>query len=114
MPFLRTALFSALLLSLAAGPNTSRADNEQKIPDFQDVYSLVRSNLPGVSESELNRAAVQGFLSKLDSRVRLADSPDSKPSGTNAVTVTGSIYEGNFGYIRVNSLSGDSDRAFLN
>jgi len=115
MLFLRTAILTIAFLSSLAGPKPLRADNEQKVPDFEEVYSLVRSNLTGLSEADLNRAAVEGFLAKLDSRVRLAESPDSKPQGTNnAATVTGSLYETSFGYIRVNSLSGDSDRAFLN
>ncbi len=115
MPILRKAAFFTVLLSVGCVWNIAHADNDQKVPDFEELYSLVRSNLTGITDAELNRAAVEGFLSKLESRVRLADSPDSKSSRTNgAATVTGSIYENSFGYIRVNSMSGDSDRAFLN
>lgn len=40
-------------------------------PDFKEVYDLVRAHLPGVTEAELNRAAVEGLLSRLEGRVQL-------------------------------------------
>jgi len=30
-------------------------------PPFQELYNLLRTNLSGVSEADLNRAAVQGL-----------------------------------------------------
>ena len=41
------------------------------MPPFSELYGLVRSNLTGISEAELNRDAVLGFLSQLPSRVTL-------------------------------------------
>jgi hypothetical protein len=41
-------------------------------PPFSAVYNLVRSNMSGVSESELNQAAVVGFLAQLQGRATLA------------------------------------------
>jgi Peptidase family S41 len=40
-------------------------------PPLAEVYSLVRSNLTGETEAELNRAAVLGFLNQLQTRVTL-------------------------------------------
>jgi len=34
------------------------------LPHFQEVFRLLRANLPNASEEELNQAAVQGLLDR--------------------------------------------------
>ena len=43
-------------------------------PDFREVYESLRTNLPGISEGELNQAAVAGLLQQMRGRAALADS----------------------------------------
>jgi hypothetical protein len=69
---------------------------------FQEVYDLVRSNLAGTNEAELNEAAVEGFLNQLESRAGLvsrgsgeAETPQAAALGKTAV------YEGAYAYLRV-------------
>jgi len=53
------------------GSNSLGADSDEKAPPFTEVYNLVRSNLAGSGEAELNRAAVEGFLTALAPKVSL-------------------------------------------
>src|SRR2546428_13240443 len=61
-----------LLLSFYAlgAPEGQGATNDT--PEFQEVYELLRANLAGTDEGELNRAAVRGLLSQLQSRASLS------------------------------------------
>lgn len=70
---------------------------------FQEVFSLIRSNLVGVSEADLDRAAMLGLLQQLQGRVVLltngaatggAKVPESLLGRTN-------VLEDAFGYVRV-------------
>jgi hypothetical protein len=74
-----------------------------ELPPWDEVIGIVRSNLAGASESELNEAAVQGLLQQLRSRVLLepgstvsavaaADSPPL--SRTN-------VFESAYAYLRI-------------
>ena len=40
-------------------------------PDFKEVYDLIRAHAAGASDTELNRAAVQGLLKELGARASL-------------------------------------------
>src|SRR3954467_7150537 len=59
------------MLFFAATRAVSFADTKADAPDFQEVYQLIRTHLPGLSEAELNRAAVQGLVSALAPKVTL-------------------------------------------
>lgn len=96
------------------GLNHAAVADNQRAPDFQEVYDLLRTNLTGIDEKTLNRAAVEGLLAKLESKVRLVDSEGKTSDGTNtAALVTGSVLEGSFGYLRVNALNAGANKAFL-
>jgi C-terminal processing protease CtpA/Prc len=75
-------------------------------PDFQEVYDLLKSNLTGVPEAELNRAAVEGLLTNLRGKVSLLPEErsrggrDTGPSLTKAV-----VLEDDVGYFRVGSVT---------
>lgn len=80
------ALFTSVGGSLRV-PEVAAAGSE---PDFQEVYQLLRTNLPGIDEVGLNRAAVNGLLSQFGSRVGLlADgkSPSAESKGKAEVAV---------------------------
>ena len=47
----------------------AQADKEEPAPQFQEVFGLIRSNLAGMSEAELNRAATRGLLAQLVRRL---------------------------------------------
>lgn len=89
--------------ALLTGPVATRADiNTNATPDFREVYDLVRSHLAGESETDLNRAAVQGLLNELHAKVWV----DAGKSGSNSTTtgpllVKSSLYDGPIACLRV-------------
>ncbi len=55
-------------------------------PQFSEVYDLVRTQLSGISESDLNHAAVQGLISQLAPRVALAGTPTTETKNLASIT----------------------------
>ena len=86
-------------------------------PPFEEVYSLVRSNLTGETETELNRAAVLGFLSQLQARVTLMTN-GLVPSDAQAVPLVSksAVFYGAYAFLRVGrvgpGLSNEVARAY--
>ena len=71
-------------------------------PDFQQVYDLLRANLRGMSDAELNSAAVEGLLAQLHGRAILVSGPAETtipPGGTELIK--SAIMESNVAYLRV-------------
>lgn len=95
----RLLLFTVVSLAIAL---SVRADSKTA-PDFKEVYDLVRSQLPGMSDAELNRAAVDGLFTILRGKVSLAG--NNKQSGAQtAVALIGrsAVLENDVAYVRVN------------
>jgi len=95
------------LLMLAAREAAWCAESAQGVPDFKEVYDLIHQNAVGVTDADLNRAAVEGLVHELRSKVMLM---------TNGVAVgeTGGPLAGkpqivldDVAYLRVGSVSGD-------
>jgi len=71
-------------------------------PDFREVYDLVREHLPGFSETDLNRTAVQALVASLSPKVSLLPAGTNSNSGEESPLVTRAIlFEGNIGYLRI-------------
>ena len=71
-------------------------------PNFKEIYDLLRANSGALGEEELNRAAVEGLLSKLDSRVWLINPSKTSSAETNVAPISSSaLFDENYGYIRV-------------
>lgn len=104
------------LLVFGAVQSVSRSETND-FPHFQEVFRLLRANLDGASEEDLNRAAVQGLLDQFYPRVVLVT---NEPSGEAATTVEGisqqTLYEKSYGYLRVarvgNGLAGQLASTF--
>lgn len=56
-------------------------------PVFAEVYSLIRSNLAGLSDGDLDRMAVQGLLRELHPRVLLVTNATGATGGSAAPTL---------------------------
>ncbi len=63
--------FLAGLLAVGLCQAGSRAASGAATNDFQEIYDLIRAHVTGVSDAELNRAAIQGLLTALGPRVSL-------------------------------------------
>jgi len=72
-------------------------------PHFQEVLRLLRANLEGATEEELNRALVQGLLDHFHPRVLLLTNAEPAPAPTNHV-LRSEIYEPAFAYLRLGSV----------
>jgi hypothetical protein len=104
MKFLRQVIFGATATALLICPAISRADvNTNAVPDFKEIYELIRTHLAGESETDLNRDAVQGLLQQLHSKVSLVGNESaSAAASTNAPLLAKSaLYDGPVAYLRV-------------
>jgi C-terminal processing protease CtpA/Prc len=104
---IRIGINSALaaLVVLFAGWPHLRAQakaEDAAVPDFKEVYDSIRAHAAGLSEAELNRAAVQGLLSALGSKVSLVTNGAAagSPAETRLVSRS-SLIEGEMAYVRV-------------
>lgn len=100
----RTGIASILIVY---GANLSpMVTSAQTAPDFKQVYDLLRSNLPGVSEADLNRAAVAGLLDKLGNRARLlAKAEKAEPEQRAGGVTQTNLLDGSYAYVRLGRLT---------
>ena len=81
------------------------AADPAQLPHFQEVLRLIRGNLEGVTERELNEAMVDGLLRGFYPRVlMLGGEPEVEPAGGEPLGQV-KVYEGAFGYLRVRTVS---------
>ncbi len=75
---------------------------EAAAPDFKEVYDLVRAHLAGVSEAQLNQAAVQALVSGFGSRVSLVTNGAAAKGQAEAPLVSrSSVLDDGIGYLRI-------------
>jgi hypothetical protein len=88
---------SALLLLLA-----TRAGGGAEAPDPMEVYELIRANLPGVTDAQLQTAAVEGLVKALEPRVWLVGADNgTKVSAPAPLLAKVAVYDGPVLYLRV-------------
>jgi C-terminal processing protease CtpA/Prc len=68
--------------------------------DFKEVYELIRQHVAGLSEAELNRAAVQGLVNALGSKVMLVTNETVESNGESPM-VRSNLFEGDIAYLRI-------------
>jgi hypothetical protein len=89
---------SALSLCCALGVLLpTRADAPVK---FEEVFGLVRSNIVGVSEADLSKAAALGLIEQLKGKVELAE-PGATPNASSNLIAKTNTFENSFAYLRV-------------
>jgi hypothetical protein len=77
-------------------------------PKFDEVYQLIRTNLKGVSQADLDRAAVTGLLEQLPGQVMLvAEGPNSAPAPSAPDTLSkAALYDDSYAYFRIDRVEG--------
>jgi hypothetical protein len=71
-------------------------------PEFKEVYDLVRAHLAGMSEAQLNQAAVQALVSGLGPRVSLVTNGTAGKAPAETPLISKSnVFNGEIGYVRV-------------
>src|SRR5690349_8089920 len=77
-------------------------------PSFAEVYSLVQSNLADVNQDDLNRAAVTGLLSQLQSRVTyLTNGAEAADAPRVPLLSKSAVFEGAYGFLRIGRVGPD-------
>jgi len=106
----RSLILCSIFLLAALGD--SRAASKDTL-NFGEVYELLKANLAGVGEGELNDAAVRGLLEQLSTKVVLVGGSSNATNDTSSSSMLSSdIFDGHFGYIRVNHLAAGIEREF--
>lgn len=91
-------------LVVAGSPLSLLADDAGSAPDFHEVYDLIKQHATGagLNDSDLNRAAVEGLVSKLSPKVMLVSDHAKTNTANGAPPVTQTtIFEGDIAYLRV-------------
>jgi hypothetical protein len=95
----------AALLVLAGGQAGLRAQakaEDAQAPEFKEVYDLIREHLAGMTEGQLNQAAVGALVSRLAPRVSLVTSAAAGGAPGEAPLVSkSSVFDGDILYVRV-------------
>jgi len=101
----------AVWLMLLVGPPRLPGQTTNGPPEFTEVYDLVRSHATGVSEAELNRAAVQGLVTALKPRVSLVGNNVESNSTDAPLVSKSSVFDGEIAYLRVARVADGLTRA---
>jgi hypothetical protein len=90
-----------ILVLVADASVGSAASETNEAPHFQEVFRLLRAHLEGVTEEELNRAAVQGLLNQFHSRVMFVqETADEAEASSDQVAKT-AVHDKWYGYVRI-------------
>jgi hypothetical protein len=95
----RIGIVLAVLLTLAGEVSSPAAGTNA--PDFQEVYDLIRQHASGLSPEDLNRAAVQGLVNALGSRVSLGTNDAPADAGEKKLVAETILFDGNIAYLRI-------------
>src|ERR1051325_3859767 len=94
------SLFTTLLTVLSASLSL-KAESTNDAPQFKEIYDLLRAHLAGMSEAELNRAAVQSLVSGLSPKVTLVTNEAGYTATTGPLVSKSSLFGGDILYLRV-------------
>jgi C-terminal processing protease CtpA/Prc len=96
----------AFLLATFTG-TAGHAASTNSAPDFNEVYQLLKSHLPGLTEADLNRQAVEGLLTNLRGKVSLVSTDGaSREKSTGPSLNRSNVMEDDVAYLRVSGLTG--------
>lgn len=108
------SLLAGLLVALAGQPS-SRAQSKAEAdgaPDFKEVYESIRAHAAGLTETELNRAAVQGLVAALGPKVTLVtNGSPAKPLVEAPLVSRSHLMEGEMAYVRVEKVGEELAKA---
>lgn len=76
------------------------------LPSFQEVYELLRTNMPGTSLPELEHASVEGLLKRLGPRVELVYDRTNSGSFTPACALAATnLFDDSIVYFRISDVT---------
>src|SRR4051794_36259784 len=106
-------LLAAIAFFLAASSSfQARATDGQPTLTFEEVFSLISSNLPGATAVDLSRAAALGLVNQLQPQVQLISADDTNSVKTAATS--GIAIENSYAVIHLAALEGPVASEFKN
>jgi C-terminal processing protease CtpA/Prc len=90
----------ALLTIVLVAPALLAAEPPGPAPDFKEVFDLVRAHSKTLTEADLNRAAVQGFVSALGPKVSIVTNEAASTNSAENHLVSSALFDGGIGYVR--------------
>lgn len=90
-----------MLAGITAG---HAAEADRPAPGLLQVYELVRTNVAGLTEDELNRKAVRALVDALGPNVSLVDGESAGGAEDTGIAKT-DVYDGPVGYVRIGVLT---------
>ena len=90
----RTCLF--LFLGALATPAA-----HEPAPDFAELRALLRANLPGATEADLDRAAANGFFQTFTNEIRWESTPAAPPTNPVPLLTKSIVLEKDIALLRV-------------
>jgi hypothetical protein len=103
------SLFALAVTGWLAMPCAWGTDTTNPAPDFKEVYDLLRTNLTGATDDNLNRAAIEGLLSRFPGKVSLvggAADGSAIPQGGTALSKS-AVLENDVVYLRIGRIAGN-------
>lgn len=82
------------------------AAEKKELPKFEELSGVIRSNLAGATETDIDHAAAQGVLNHFKGRVVLGNGKEAAANSTNPVS-RARVYDEAFGYLRVSRIEPD-------
>jgi hypothetical protein len=97
------------VLALSAGLNIARASATNDIPDYNEVYNLIRMHAAGLTKAELDQAAVRGLISALGQKVSLVTSNGTATTGAQegVLIARTNLFGNKIAYLRVTRVGED-------
>ena len=90
-----------LLIWLAVVPSARTADTNAR-PQFKEIYDLLRAQLKGVQDEDLESAAVKGLLAQLQSQVTLVTNvPGTNAPAEGPALSSVALFDDAYAYLRV-------------
>ena len=96
---LRVISLGGLLVFLTAQP-LLRAEGTNEPSDFKEIYDLIRAHAAGLSEADLNQAAVRGLVSALAPKVTLITNVASSSTPASPI-IKSNLFDDEIAYLRV-------------
>ena len=79
---------------------------------FQELYDLLKANLPGTTDAEIDGAAVTGLVKQLEPRVAFVGEPVTETNP--APMLTSAVLDRHFAYLRIGRVGTGLDKEFTN
>ncbi len=96
-----SSLIVTTLATFAWMGATSATAAELDNLNYQEIYNLIRTNLPGVNPAQLDRAALQGLMKEFQSQVSLLPkTAGSEIAGAELLSKT-NLFDDAYAYLRV-------------